>query len=116
MAYKLSDYENMDFIEIQNGEMIWQGYFYNEGEGGRLVEYSRFSMPIKDFIGKYDSDNCRVYNEFGAQFTQYITDYSEDDDIEWENDLKKWVKGATPIKAKDITENTPDGSYVLMEG
>lgn len=85
----IKDYENKDFIEIQKGEMIWQGYFYNEGEGGRLVEYSRFSMPVKDFIEKYGSNNDRAYDEFGAQFTQYITDYDEDDDTDWENDLKK---------------------------
>ena len=113
---RLSDYESKDFITIENGNIIWNGYFYDSDGYMALLEYSHFDTSIDDFIHKYGRNPDEAYEKYGMQFTQYITKEGEDNNTrEYMNILlDSWADDASPINAAEITADTPDGFYVLM--
>lgn len=114
---RLSDYESKDFITIENGNIIWNGYFYDSDGYMALLEYSRFDTSISDFIYKYHWSPDEAYEQYGSQFTQqYITKEGEDNNTSeyMQILLDSWADDASPINAVEITVDTPDGFYVLM--
>ncbi len=106
----INDYEGKDFIRIENGSIIWQGYFCDT-EGWHLLEYCGFETTIHDFIHKYNRSPIATYEAEGTCYTQYICDETERDVKGLFND---WMEDTKPIKAEDISENTPNGFYVIM--
>ena len=112
---ELENYECEDFITIEDGVIIWDCYYYDDGAGWGNVEYGKWETPITDFIHKYHNDPSEAYELEGSQFTQYQL-------LPWDNGydademlagLKNDLSRATLINPKDINENTPDGYYVL---
>lgn len=113
---RLRDYESKDFITIDNGNIIWNGYFYASDGYMALLEYSRFDISIDDFIHKYNWNPDEAYEQYGLQFTQYITKEGEDNNTReyLQILLDNWVDEASPITVEEITEDTPNGFYILM--
>ena len=110
----IKDYEDKDFFYVKNGIITWRGYFYYSDEWYWL-EYDGFETTIHDFVYKYHHSPIETYESEGTECRQYIADGSENgcDDNDWQRYFDSWMEGATPIKAEDINENTPDGYYVL---
>lgn len=113
---RISDYVGTDFITIENGRIFWDGFFYNNEGHITLVEYSNFNTSLDDFINKYGKNSDEAYEQYGSQFTQYITKEGEGENSRnyMENLLDSWVEDASPITAEEITTETPDGFYMLM--
>ncbi len=113
---RLSDYDGLDFITIENGKIFWNGYFYNNEGYITLLEYSHFETSVDDFISKYDRNSDASYEQYGSQATQYITKEGEDNNTSeyMQILLDSWADDASPINAAEITADTPDGFYVLM--
>lgn len=113
---RLSDYDSCDFITVENGNIIWNGYFYNADGYITLLEYSSFEISVDDFINKYGRNPDEVYELYGIRFTQYITKEGEADNTRnyMENLLDNWVNEATQLDRDEITADTPNGFYVLM--
>lgn len=114
---RLCDYEGVDFVTIDNGIIIWNGFFYDSDGYIALTEYSKFYMSIDEFINKYNRDPEQAYELYGSQFTQYLTKEGEDENTRESmyDLLDSWVNDATPLAPGDITMNTPNGFYVLRE-
>ena len=108
---KIEDYEDKDFIRIENGSIIWQGYFYDT-EGWHLLEYCGFETTIRDFINKYNRSPVGAYEAEGTCYPQYIRDESEGFDAK--GLFADWMEDTKPIKAEDISEDTPNGFYVIV--
>ena len=113
---RISDYDGTDFITIENSRIFWDGYFYNNEGHITLVEYSHFNTSISDFITKYGRSAYEAYEQYGNQFPQYITKEGEDNNTSeyMKILLDSWTNDASPITEQEISEDTPDGFYVLM--
>jgi len=114
---RLCDYEGVDFVTIDNGNIIWNGFFYDSDGYITLIEYSRFDMSIDEFINKYNRDPERAYEVYGSQFSQYVTKEGEGDNTRESmlDLLDSWVNSATLLTLDDITIDTPNGFYMLKE-
>ena len=113
---RLSDYDGVDFITIENSRIFWDGFFYNNEGHITLVEYSNFNTSVSDFISKYNHSSNEAYEQYGNQFTQYITKEGENNNTSeyMQILLDSWVEDASPITAEEITTETPDGFYLLI--
>jgi len=117
---KLNYYESVDFIEIENGEIHWLGYFYESDHSlWRVLQYRHFYTSLKDFVDEYNNDPAEAYETEGVDCTQYISAMEDDPETyteEWfENELDGWLENAIHIDPEDITTDTPDGIYVLIK-
>ena len=112
---RISDYDGTDFITIENGTIIWNGFFYSADGYITLLEYSRFETSIDDFITKYGRSADEAYEEYGVRSTQYVTQEGEGDNTTnyMENLLDSWVNEARPLTTDEIDADTPNGFYVL---
>ena len=112
----IKDYEDKDFFYIKKGIITWRGYFYCSDEW-HWLEYHDFETTIHDFIYKYNRSSIEAYNDmvYGCKYDDWVDEDNVRDDDDWQRYFESWMDGATPIKAADINENTPDGYYV-MEG
>lgn len=112
--HKLEEYKNRDFITIQDGEIRFHGYLYNNG-CWRFLEYHHFIIPLRDFLGKYGASIDEAYEEVGMYCKQYLL--SEEDEGSSLQDVRDmldaYILGAEPIKLCDISEKTPNGYYVI---
>ncbi len=105
-------YEDRDFLEIKDGLILWQGYFYDTGEndGWRWQDYNGFKTTVDEFMQKYNGDvYCEEFN-IDSHERSYICDYTDD---KIEDAIKETITGVKVINQKDINENTPDGYYVM---
>ena len=108
----INDYEDKDFFHIEKGIIHWHGYFYDGDGEWKYFRYSNFFTTLSDFVGKFHNSPPAAYESDGLDGNHYIEDISDDDIQAWLDDN---LYGATPIDPKDITENTPDGYYVMTE-
>lgn len=111
----IKDYNEGDFFEIDHGDMHFAGYFYDYDGQWASVEYSNYFVSLEDFVNKYHNNPSESYEELGTVGTQYLytpsnKGYDEKDVIEV---MEKELARATAIRPEDITENTPDGYYVM---
>ena len=115
-ALTLDNFDSCDFFTLKNGVMCWNGYFYHNGEGWRLLEYCGFENSVEDFVNVHHNDPNEAYEDLGASQSQYIC--GENERPEWTEDwfyeqFSIWIEGVTVIAAEDINKNTPDGCYVI---
>lgn len=110
----MMQFESHNIFELKHvGEERYikvYGYFYSVDQdyGGekywRDLEFSGYEMPLSEFLKGTEED----WDIWESESKQYIGDVTPEEALEAFREYK-----AVPLSYSEITEDTPDGFYIV---